>query len=229
MSICFIVGHGKSKNGGYDPGAVANGVHEFKIAREIARYATEYYNKNYNESCDIINYNCDKYLTERISAVNASDYDFVAEIHLNAGGGTGTEVYHHNGSTGNRYAEAITAAIAAEFGVKNRGAKTKLNGSGRDYFAIIRETQPTAVLIETLFIDSSDIKHIKTADGQRKCGEAIAGAVAEVRGASRKQVADTTTGKLYRVQVGAFSDRKNAEVMLAKLRNAGFEGFIKSE
>ena len=31
---------------------------------------------------------------------------------------------------------------------------------------------------------------------------------------------------LYRVQVGAYSVRENAENMLAKLRAAGFEGFI---
>ena len=37
--ICIVVGHGKSKSGGYDSGAVAFGYHEFKIAREIAKFA----------------------------------------------------------------------------------------------------------------------------------------------------------------------------------------------
>lgn len=32
--------------------------------------------------------------------------------------------------------------------------------------------------------------------------------------------------KLYRVQVGAFKDRKNAENLLADLKNKGYEGFI---
>ena len=35
-----------------------------------------------------------------------------------------------------------------------------------------------------------------------------------------------TENKLYRVQIGAFSDRKNAENYLAKAKNAGFDGFI---
>ena len=37
--ICFIVGHGKSRKGGYDSGAVSGNYHEFKIAREITKYA----------------------------------------------------------------------------------------------------------------------------------------------------------------------------------------------
>ena len=36
-----------------------------------------------------------------------------------------------------------------------------------------------------------------------------------------------TTDKLYRVQVGAFAVRANAERMLAKLKAAGFEGYIR--
>lgn len=35
------------------------------------------------------------------------------------------------------------------------------------------------------------------------------------------------TDKLYRVQVGAFAVRENAEKMLQRLKNAGFEGYIR--
>lgn len=35
------------------------------------------------------------------------------------------------------------------------------------------------------------------------------------------------TDKLYRVQVGAFANRENAESMLDKLKSAGFEGYIR--
>ena len=37
------------------------------------------------------------------------------------------------------------------------------------------------------------------------------------------------SGKLYKVQVGAYSVKANAEAMLAKLKQAGFNGFIKYE
>lgn len=193
--ICFIVGHGQSKDGGYDPGAVSGDFHEFKIARKIAKFAQTYYNSNYTEQADCMNYDGDLYLTERIEKVNAADYDFIAEIHLNAGGGTGTECYYSKGDAkGKSYSQAISKAIATAFGVKNRGAKTKVTSSGTDYFGIIRQTKPTAVLIETLFIDTtSDLGKIDDAAGQQKCGEAIAKAVAEVRGAKKKTATPTKT------------------------------------
>lgn len=229
-NIAFLVGHGKSKSGGYDPGACAGGCEEYRIAKEIAEYAATYYNANFDERADILNADASLYLTDRIKAVNSAGYDFVAEIHLNAGGGTGTECYYHvGGINGKAYAEAICKAISEAFGVRNRGAKTKTGAGGKDYFAIIRETGCTAVLVETLFIDSSDLELLKTADGQALCGEAIAKAVAEVRGAKRKPT-PTSSGRLYRVQVGAYSKRENAEAMAEKLKAAGFgDVLIKSE
>ena len=42
----------------------------------------------------------------------------------------------------------------------------------------------------------------------------------------RQDVKSAMTPTLYRVQVGAFSNKQNAENLLAKLKQAGFEGFI---
>mgnify|MGYP002509495568 CR=1 FL=1 len=198
--ICFIVGHGKSKNGGYDSGAVSGGFHEFKIAREIAKHAQAYFNKHFSDHADLMNYDGDLYLTERIKKVNKADYDFIAEIHLNAGKGTGTECFYYHGSpTGKKYADQICKQISSDLGVKQRsngtddgGDKIRLGKSGKDYFAIIRDTKPCAVLIETVFIDTeADLAKVKTAEGQKKCGEAIAKAVARVRGL--QAITNTTT------------------------------------
>lgn len=233
--ICFIVGHGKSRSGGYDPGACAGGYEEYRIAKEIAEYAQAYYNANYAEQADIMNQNADLYLTDRIKKVNAADYDFVAEIHLNAGGGTGTECYYHKGSQiGRAYADAICKEISAALGIKQRangtddgGDKVKIGAGGSDYFAIIRETGCDAALIECCFIDTaSDVAKVAIAEGQALCGEAIAKAVAAVRGVKRKAAARV----LHKVQTGAFSDRKNAEKQLAEVRKAGFkDAFIVTE
>ena len=204
--ICFIVGHGKGKNGGYDPGACAGGCEEFQIAKKIGKYAQEYYNANYSETADLMNYNGNLYLQERINKLKDNTYDFIAEIHLNAGGGTGTECYYYHGSRkGQKYADKICDYISADLGIvqrasygddrafdtdKDGGDKTKLGSSGEDYFGIIRDTKPCAVLIETVFIDTaSDLAKVKTAAGQKKCGEAIAKAVAEVRGLKKKTTA----------------------------------------
>ena len=45
----------------------------------------------------------------------------------------------------------------------------------------------------------------------------------------KAQLAPVTSEKLYRVQVGAYSVKANAEGMLAKLKSAGFDGYIKYE
>lgn len=197
--IVLTIGHGKSDKGGYDSGAVSKDkkYHEYKIAREIGKYAQTYYNKHYSEQCDLMNYDGNLSLQERINKLKDNTYDFIAEIHLNAGGGTGTECYYHHLSVrGRKYAKEITNNIASAFNVKNRGSKTKLGSSGNDYFGIIRSTKPCAVLVETLFIDTnSDLNKIKTAEGQKKCGEAIAKAIAKVRGVKEKKVTPTTTNK----------------------------------
>lgn len=226
--ICFIVGHGKSKNGGYDPGACAGGCEEFQIAKGIAKYAQEYYNKNYSETADLMNYNGNLYLQERINKLKDNTYDFIAEIHLNAGGGTGTECYYYHGSRkAQKYADKICDYISADLGVKQRasygddrafdtdkdgGDKTKLGSSGKDYFGIIRDTKPCAVLIETVFIDTaSDLAKVKTAAGQKKCGEAIAKAVAEVRGLKKITTDSKPAATMTQAQVQAQSANKKTK------------------
>lgn len=234
--ICFLIGHGITEDGRYNPGAVNGNYHEFKIAREIGRYAREYYNNNYSEKADLMNYEGNLTLEQRIRKCQDDTYDFIAELHLNAGGGTGVECYYKNGNAkGREYADAICDNIAAALGIPQRknwtdedgGDKVKLAADGSDYFGIIRRTKPTAVLIETVFIDTkADLDKVKTAAGQKKCGEAIAKAVASVRGLKKKATTDAnkttaTTAKkeLYRVrkswknaasQTGAFSALENA-------------------
>ncbi len=186
--IAIVVGHGRSKSGGYDPGACANGLDEFQVAKECAKYAQEHLNTHYACQADLYNYNGDTYLTDRIKQFQTEEYNLIAEIHLNAGGGTGPEVYYSKGNMeGQKIATEIAAGIAGEFGLKNRGAKTKLGNGGRDYFAIIRDTKPTTVLVETLFIDTADAALVKDTSGQKKMGAAIAEGIAAAMRLSAKE------------------------------------------
>ncbi|MBO4893460.1 MAG: N-acetylmuramoyl-L-alanine amidase [Clostridia bacterium] len=172
--ICIAVGHGKSAKGGYDPGACSGGYREFEIAKEIAKYTAQYL-KSAGFETQLINYEGDLYLTDRIRKINAGNYDFAAEIHLNAGGGTGSEVYFPRGSEAGRTAAAlISGSIANTLGIRDRGAKIKLNSARSDYFGIIRQTYPLTVLVETLFIDTDDIKKVCTTSGRDLCARAIA-------------------------------------------------------
>ena len=188
MNICVSIGHGKSAKGGYDSGALGGGYQEFKISREIGKYIGEAF-KGYNCTADVINYDATLYLTERIAHVNKHGYDLAMEIHLNASGGTGSEVYYkHKSATGKKLAGAISKSIANTFGIRDRGAKVKINpANGTDYFGFVRSCKCESLLIETVFIDTaSDRKHVETAAGQRQCAEAIVKAVADFYGIKKK-------------------------------------------
>lgn len=188
MNICISIGHGKSAKGGYDSGALGGNYQEFKIGREIGRYIGEIF-KGYACTADVINYDATLYLTERIAHVNKHGYDLAIEIHLNAAGGTGSEVYYkHKSATGKKLAGAISKSIANTFGIRDRGAKVKINSAnGTDYFGFVRSCKCESLLIETVFIDTaSDRKHVETAAGQRQCAEAIVKAIADFYGIKKK-------------------------------------------
>lgn len=188
MNICISIGHGKSAKGGYDSGALGGNYQEFKIAREIGKYIGEIF-KGYDCKADVINYDATLYLTERIAHVNKHGYDLAIEIHLNAAGGTGSEVYYkHKSATGKKLAGAISKSIANTFGIRDRGAKVKINpANGTDYFGFVRSCKCESLLIETVFIDTaSDRKHVETAAGQKQCAEAIVSAIANFYGIKKK-------------------------------------------
>lgn len=188
MNICVSIGHGKSAKGGYDSGALGGNYQEFKIGREIGRYIGEIF-KGYACTADVINYDATLYLTERIAHVNKHGYDLAIEIHLNAAGGTGSEVYYkHKSATGKKLAGAISKSIANTFGIRDRGAKVKINpANGTDYFGFVRSCKCESLLIETVFIDTaSDRKHVETAAGQKQCAEAIVKAIANFYGIKKK-------------------------------------------
>lgn len=195
MNICISIGHGKSAKGGYDSGALGGNYQEFKIGREIGKYIGEIF-KDYACTADVINYDATLYLTERIAHVNKHGYDLAMEIHLNAAGGTGSEVYYkHKSTAGKKLAGAISKSIANTFGIRDRGAKVKINpANGTDYFGFVRSCKCESLLIETVFIDTaSDRKHVETAAGQRQCAEAIVSAIANFYGIKKK--ASTSTNK----------------------------------
>ena len=120
-----------------------------------------------------------------------------------------------------------------KIGQNSRGAKIKKNAAGKDYFGFIRETKAPAVIVECAFVDNKkDMQIIDTADEQKKMGVAIAKGILKTLGIAYKEpkketATDTNVGgKLYRVQVGAYSKKENAEAMQKKLKAAGFDAVI---
>lgn len=222
MAKVFIgVGHG-----GSDPGAVANGLKEKDLnlaialacRDELARHSVTVGMSRAKDENDP--------LADEIKECNAFGPDYAVEIHNNAGGGDGVEIYHHyGGGKGKTLAQNVLNEIIA-IGQNSRGLKTKKNSAGQDYFGWIRETKAPSCLVECAFVDNkTDIAIIDTAAEQKKMGIAIAKGVLKTLGIAYKEPV-AATNKIYRVQVGAYSVKANAEAMQKKLKAAGFDAII---
>lgn len=160
-------------------------------------------------------------LSEEVKECNAFKPNLAVDIHNNAGGGDGAEAYyHHGGGTSKILAENIMTEIVA-IGQNSRGAKTRKNSNGADYYGFIRDTAAPAVIVECAFVDhAKDIQIIDTAVEQKAMGIALAKGILKTLGIPYRNANATKT--IYRVQVGAFENKANAEAMLANVKAAGF-------
>ena len=217
------VGHG-----GTDSGAVANGLKEkdlnLGIAKECAitlqRHGVTVLMSRTKDENDTLN--------DEIKECNKFKPDLAVDIHNNAGGGDGAEAfYHYGGGTSKTLAENVLAEIV-KLGQNSRGAKTKKNAFGKDYYGFIRETSAPAIIVECAFIDNkTDIKIIDTAAEQKVMGVAVAKGILKTLGITYVEEKKTeTSGKTYRVQVGAFSDKNNAEKLQKELISKGYNAII---
>ena len=92
----------------------------------------------------------------------------------------------------------------------------------------VKTPKAPTVYIEVDFHDVPDIAKWLI-ENTKRIGEAICKGVCYHYGMTYKAEEQKETGKLYRVQVGAYSKKPNAEALLAKLKKAGFDGYIKEE
>lgn len=172
------VGHG-----GIDCGAIANGFKEKDLNLAIAtscrdellRHGVSVVLSRSKDEADP--------LTEEIKECNAFNPDYAIDIHNNAGGGDGVEIYHHyGGGKGKTLAQNILNEIVA-IGQNSRGLKTKKNSLGKDYFGFIRSTVCPAAIVECAFIDNKkDLSIIETLKGQKAMGVAIAKGILKTLG-----------------------------------------------
>lgn len=107
-------------------------------------------------------------LANIVAKCNAHPVDLNISNHLNAGGGTGVEVWCYNEKTKD-IAAAICQNVSAALGIPNRGVKYSKS------LYVLRKTSGRAILVECCFVDSQNDASHWNAD---KCGDAIASAIA---------------------------------------------------
>lgn len=164
-------------------------------------------------------------LVEEIAEANAFKPDLAVDIHNNAGGGDGFEAYHQ---TNGYKAKSLTLAKAIEaevikIGQNSRGVRTRLNGSGTDYYGFVHQVNAPAILIECAFIDSTDRTIIDEPHEQQAMGVAVAKGILATLGIAWQPLAPD---KLYRVQVGAFASQDNAKRLAEELKAKGYQAIL---
>ena len=198
----------------HDPGAVGFEV-ERKLNVKVSQYQMDHLLTNYK--CEVrMNAGTMSSLTAIAADANAWGADMFVSNHFNAGGGDGWEglVYaKDNIPLGQIFEKHVKAA-----GQNSRGVKLCPD------LAVLRLTTMPAVLNEGAFVDNlKDIQDWNDDAELKRLGIAYAEATAEYLKMEKK------VDKLYRVQVGAYRNRNNAETLAQKLKAAGFEAYITTQ
>ena len=171
MSVCIDVGHG-----GSDSGAI-KGNHVEKVYNLDTALACKKELEKYGEKV-VITRSGDKYLSlsERCSIANKNKCNLFISIHHNSGGGDRGEVIY---SIKEGKGKTLAHNIAKE--MKDMGQTTvqeysrKSEKTGKDYYAVIRGTNMSAVIVEVCFLDNSkDVQIADTLAERQRNGREIA-------------------------------------------------------
>lgn len=204
-------------HGGADPGATYEGRQEkddtLALALAVGRILEENcINVKYTRTTDV-------YDTpfEKAQIANNSGADYFVSIHRNAyltpntSKGIETLVYNDEGIKA-KMARNINSNLE-ELGFENRGVTERPN------LVVLRRTGIPAVLVETGFIDN-DEDNVLFDEKFNEVADAIAQGIIQTVGGCEEE------RKLYRVQVGAFRGREEADALLNELKSQGFPAFI---
>ena len=178
-------------------------------------------------------------LNERTDAANKWGADIYISVHHNAAG-SGDKVYNASGIVVYTYTKVdkftkqlqktvYDCLIAATANKGNRAsplAQANLHE--------VRETKMPAVLCECGFMDGTDGKLILTDKYATQLAKGFVNAIVKVGGLKKKPApkppekpdGQPKADGLYRVQVGAFANKANADKLVAELKGKGYPAFV---
>lgn len=150
--------------------------------------------------------------------------DLFVSNHFNAAGGDGYEalVYSEKRVPLGKIFASHVEAIG-----QNLRHRAYLGVDIRPGLVVLSDTNMPAVINEGAFVDNlKDIQDWNEDHELKKLGEAYAKAAVEYL-ESQGMYVERKNSKIYRVQIGAYSIRENAEKQLEKAKSAGFtDAFI---
>lgn len=230
VKIVIDAGHG-----GNDAGATGNGLLEKNLTLDIVERIASKLKNDYEGVETLLTRNTDVFvgLSERANIANQAKADIFVSVHINSAtdpSAKGFESHMYNGTSDpktiafqNVMHESIFNAIKSA-GIEDRGKK-------KSNFAVVRESAMVALLTENLFISSpSDASKLSKPDFLDTVAQGHVDGLEKFLGLKKsKQPPRTTSTKLYKVQVGAFSDPDNAERLFKDLLSKGYSAYIIEE
>ena len=169
--------------------------------------------------------------TERAKAANNFKANIFISIHHNAGilGGSGGGIVAYVSkkapATTVSWQKELYNELIAATGLKGNRSNPlpKFNVS-----SVLTKTNMDAVLLELGFMDSkTDVPVILTEKYADQCAAAIVKVLVKRGKLAKKAAAPAADpNKIYRVQVGAFSKKANAEALVKALKNDGYDAII---
>lgn len=163
----------------------------------------------------------------------AKGCDFFLSVHSNA---CNTESVDYPLScctiTGkaDKLGQALADTVATVIGTTQSGRILKRKGNNGDWYGVLRGANsvgvPGILLEHSFHTNKNAVRWLKDEDNLKLLAKKEAECIAQYYGIKKPAA---TAKVLYRVQVGAYSDKRNAEAMLKKLTEAGFPAVIKTE
>jgi N-acetylmuramoyl-L-alanine amidase len=185
--ICLDPGHNAA---GADAGAEGNGLREQDLTLDITLYLK--FLLTYNgfevvmtrESGFVTgpHQSVNKSLQTRCNIANNTGADLFLSLHVNAGGGTGTEVYALPGGQAEKLAGILLNYLGNEANWAKRGVKTD-----RNFYVLVNTLMP-AVLSENGFIDNqSDAVKLRDPEFRKGLARAHAKGVCDFYGVTYQE------------------------------------------
>lgn len=156
---------------------------------------------------------CDLFLSIHSNAVDSTQPDYPAVCVPLSG-------------KGNKLGQQLADIIHKTMATKQQGKIFTREYNGGEYYGVMRGAAHVGVLgliLEHSFhTNLTAAKWLSSDANLKKMAVAEAKVIADYYGVKKP----AATGKVYRVQVGAFADKKNADALLAKLQKAGYSGYV---